>query len=111
MRFVAMTNRLQAASLMSCSGSRNLRVRVSNFCQIGGSRAGIQVRQQTIVAPLALELGHAAIGVVDIAENDGLRRTGLLAGRLDLAVADEPIFFFGIDFRLVDALQDRKSVV
>src|SRR5262249_20094071 len=55
-------------------------------------------------------LGDAALGlavdvtlavlvhaVVEVAEDDGPRRAGCLAGGLDLTVADQPVLFFGLD--------------
>ena len=59
---------------------------------------------KSVVQRLCFQLGDAAIRIVDIAEDNRLGRTGLLASGHDLAVAHLAIFFFRADLRLIDAL-------
>src|SRR5262245_32796391 len=75
-----------------------LRVWVSQARQIRGARPGIQLFQQTVVTRLALQLGHSTVRVVQIAKNDRLRGTCLLAGGDDLTVLQRPILFFSLNF-------------
>src|ERR1044071_10268966 len=91
----------------------NFRIGIPELRLISGPRPSIQLGQQPVTQRLRLQLGHTALRVIDVAKNDRPRRTGLLAGRLDLAVAHYAILFFRRDFRLIDALDtvgtDRKS--
>src|SRR5882757_10511376 len=63
-------------------------VRVGHFCDVSGPRARIQIGNHAIVTRLRLNLGHAAVFVVDVAESDRIRRAGLLAGGDDLPIAN-----------------------
>src|ERR1700683_4706639 len=85
-------------------GIADLRVRIAQAAQIGGARTHVQVFQQAVIARLRFELRHAALGIVDIAENDGLRGTRLSAGWGDFAVSDAPVLLLAFDFRRTDAL-------
>src|SRR5512135_2401353 len=49
--------------------SFQLRVGIADFGQIGGARPGVELGQQPVVAGLGLEAGHAALGIVDVAED------------------------------------------
>src|SRR6267142_516013 len=60
--------------------------------------------QEAVVRRLGLQTADARRGVVDVAEHDRLRRTGLLAGGGDLAVLDRPVLLLGGDARRVDPL-------
>ncbi len=57
-----------------------------------------------VVALVGLELGNAAVGIVDVAEDDRLGGAGRLAGGLDVAVAHLAVFLLGVDLGVVDAL-------
>src|SRR5580698_1258140 len=85
-------------------GIADLRVGIAQASQIGGSGPYVQVFQQAVVARLRFELRHAALGIVDVAENDGLRGTRLGASRRDFAVRDAPVLLLGFDFGCADAL-------
>ena len=68
----------------------------------------IHVKSQGIGIPVVQFLlfhpGHTAVRVVEIAEDDGLGGTRLLARGHNVAIANLPAFPFGIDLRFVDAL-------
>src|SRR5580658_10841797 len=57
-----------------------------------------------IVARLRFPFGDAAVGIIDIAEDDRFRGASALAGGDDFAVAHFAVLFFARDFRRVDAL-------
>ena len=50
-----------------------------------------ELAEQRVVARLGLQLRDAAVRIVQVAEHDRLGRAGLLAGGLDLAVADAAV--------------------
>src|SRR5204862_6822011 len=54
---------------------------------------------------------HAAARVVEIAKHDRVRRTRLLARRLNLAVADRPIVLYRFDSRAVDPLHAVRALL
>src|SRR5260370_3476792 len=56
------------------------------------------------MALVRFEFGAAGVGIIGVAEDDGLRRAGGLAGGEDFAIADGTILLFGFDARAVDAL-------
>src|ERR1700678_3785429 len=85
-------------------GIADLRVGVAQAPQIGGSGPHVQVVEEAIVAGLRLELRHAALGIVDVSENDSLRGTSLGAGRCNFAIGDAAVFLLGLNFGHVDAL-------
>src|SRR5262245_8796867 len=68
--------------------SGELRVGVLHVAEVAGARPRAELGQEAVVARLLLGLADAAAGVVDVAEHDRLGRARLLAGGLDLAVAD-----------------------
>src|SRR5438045_9693347 len=55
--------------------------------QIRNRRLGVQTGEHVIAAWVSGELVHPRVPVVEIAEHDRFRRTGLLAGGHDIAVA------------------------
>src|SRR5262249_55665014 len=59
---------------------------------------------QQVVAGVGLQARHPALRIVDVAEDDRLGGTGLLAGGDDLAVADRATLLVGGDARALDAL-------
>src|SRR5262245_28997206 len=94
-----------SGSCGSCATSAlELRVHVANRTQVGRAWTRVQLAEQRVVPRLGLQPGDAARRIVQIAEDDRVGGTDLLTRRLDLAVADRTIFFFGVDLRLVDAL-------
>src|SRR3990172_234978 len=56
------------------------RARVPELGQVSGARAGIQLGQQPVITRLGLELRHAALRVIDVAEDDGPGGADGLAG-------------------------------
>ena len=70
------------------AGRRQLRVRIAHGREIAGPRPGVELGQQPVVALVGPGLRHPARRIVDVAEDDGLRRARRFAGRDDLAVAD-----------------------
>ena len=75
---------------------RDRGVRIAQFGQERGARPRVQLFQEPKVQRVLLELAHlAALAfvarlVVDVAEDDRLRRTDLLTGCQDIAVLDLP---------------------
>src|SRR5690606_9022059 len=67
---------------------RHRGIRITDARQVGRARLSIQLLKQTVVARIFLQLRDLRVRVVDVAERDGLRRTHLLTGGLDLVVAD-----------------------
>ena len=63
-------------------------VGISQANQVSRARTNAEFRQSAVVAGVVLQLGDAAFFVVDVAEDDRLRRAGLLAGGLQRAVDD-----------------------
>src|SRR5262245_61068450 len=98
--FVSWSRRSSAITLLRF----NLSIRVLQLCQVGGAGLGVQLHQQSIVERLRLEARDAAVGIVRIAEDDGLGGTGHLTRGHDLTVSHLAIFFLRGYFRGVDPL-------
>src|SRR5438105_1040325 len=67
--------------------------------------------KKKIVALLCAQLGNAAIGIIGVAENDGLRGASLFAGRGDGAVGNGLILFVCFDACFVDVLDALASIL
>src|SRR5215472_17023978 len=80
------------------------RVRIPHRRNVGGARARIQLSQQLVIPLLGFELRNAAVGIIDVAEDNGFGGANLLARGQDVAVFDIRIRLFGGDTRGVDAL-------
>src|SRR5438876_12207075 len=96
--------RAQSSSASSSSLIPQLRIHVANRCEIRGPWPRVQFTKERVIARFRLQLRHAAAPIVEIAKHDRVRRTRLLARRLNLAVADPPIVLFRLDSRAVDPL-------
>ena len=69
-----------------------------SFGQIGRARLRVQFLQHArSYRLLGFQLRDSAVRIVDIAEDDRLGRTGLLAGGHDLAVAYRPVLLLRLD--------------
>src|SRR5271169_1304644 len=90
--------------------SLDLRVGIAQHRQMSGAGAGVHFGQQRIIQLFGLQLGHAAGGVIDVAEDDGLRGADLLAGRLNFAVAHFAAVLLRVDFGFVDALHAVRAL-
>ena len=64
-------------SAMSAALLTQLGVRVPHRRQVGRPRPRVQLAEQRVVARLGLQLRHAAVRVVQVAEDDRLGRAGL----------------------------------
>src|ERR1051325_5064914 len=82
----------------------DFRIRITQRRQVGRARLRVQIGQQAVVTTAALQLCDAALRVVRIAEDDGLRRAHGLTGGDDLAVTYRSALFFGFDLRHLNAL-------
>src|ERR1051325_388035 len=82
----------------------DFRIRITQRRQVGRARLRVQIGQQAVVTTAALQLCDAALRVVRIAEDDGLRRAHGLTGGDDLAVPYRSALFFGFDLRHLNAL-------
>src|ERR1700722_18472967 len=91
-------------------GIADLRIGVAQTAQVSGSWPHVQIFQQAVVPSLRLELRHAALGIVDISENDGLGGTSLRAGRGDFAIGDAAVLLLGLDFHRIDALDAVRTL-
>src|SRR3984957_4035805 len=80
------------------------RVQVQYFSHIGRARTRVVAGQHAVSPRLLLKLAHLARPVINIAEDDRIRRAGLLARRHNLAVADLAVFLVRVDLRPVNAL-------
>src|SRR5262245_22136084 len=69
-------------------GQRGVRIR--DLRQVGRARTRVQHLQQAVVERVGLPLRHFPVRIVDVAEHDGLRRAGLLAGGLERVGQDRP---------------------
>ena len=87
----------------------DLGVGVTQLGQIGRARPGVQLGQQAVVARAGLGLGHRALVVVEVAEDDRPGRAGRLAGGHDLVAADGAILDLGGDPRGVDPLHAVRA--
>src|SRR5712692_8990398 len=81
-----------------------LEITIADLRQIGGPRPCVELIQQSVVAGVRLQFRHAAIRIIDVAEDNGVGRTGLLARRLQFAVLNFPVGPLGVDAMLIDAL-------
>src|SRR6185312_7959173 len=88
-----------------------VRVDVDDFGHVCSARPGVQVRQHAIGALLLLEFGYFAGCVIDVAEDDGVGRAGLLASCHDFAIAYLAVVLVGIDFDFVDALHTVAALL
>src|SRR5579871_235392 len=92
-----------------------LGIGVADLGQVRRPGPRVQVRQQLVIAVLRFPLGDPAVGIVDVAENDGARRARLLAGRLQLAfvpaLVDLAPLALGVDAPLVDALDAVRALL
>src|SRR5215469_10871491 len=84
--------------------SLQLRVRIAQAGQVSGARPGVEIGQQAVVQLFGFHFRHAAVGIVGVAEHDGLGGARGLAGRLDFAFPHGAPFLFGLDLGVIDAL-------
>src|SRR5439155_3900526 len=75
------------------------------------ARTRIQFFQDPVVQLLRFHFRYAAIGVVEVAENNRFGRTGLLARRQNLAVAHLPAFFLRVDLGFVNTLHAVSTLL
>src|SRR5882762_1125120 len=82
----------------------NLRIRIAQSRLIGCAGPRVQLLEQAVIQIFLFQLGDGAQWIIDVAENDGFRGAGLLAGGDNFTVTDSAILFFGFDFHGVDSL-------
>src|SRR5439155_4224155 len=80
------------------------RVWVADQRLIAGARSCVQFGEQRVVQRRGFTLRHRAGAVATVAEDDCLGRAALLAGSLDLAVADAAVLAMRRDLRSADPL-------
>src|SRR5579862_3292451 len=80
------------------------RIRVPNVGQVRGAGPRVQIAQQAVVPRLRFQFRNPAVGIINVAENNRIRRTRLLARGLQFAVLNLALFALGINAMLVDAL-------
>src|ERR1051325_3456992 len=81
-----------------------VRIRISQTRQIGGSRTRIEIDQQSVIPGFGFQLAHTTVRVVHIAEHDGVGGADGFACRDDLAVPQRPVLFFSLNLGRVDPL-------
>src|SRR5207245_3136291 len=86
------------------------RVWTAHHGKIRGARPRIQFAQEGVVALLGSQLSHTARRIIGVAEDDGLRRAGLLASRDDGAIANRLVLFFRFDAHIGDALHAIRAL-
>src|ERR1017187_2187486 len=84
--------------------SKQILIRIRQLGEIRRSWPRVQLFQQSVVELLGLELRDFRGRIVDVAEDERLRRAHLLAGGEDLAVPEGPIFLLGVHARAVHPL-------
>src|SRR5712692_696785 len=63
-------------------------VRIAHLSDVRGARTRVQLSQQRIIARLRLEFGDAAIGIINVAENNRFRGARLLASGEDFSITN-----------------------
>src|SRR5579864_1276211 len=81
-----------------------VRIWVLHLGRVSGARAGIELTEHRVIQRVRLEPGHFAAGRVQVAENNRLGRTGLLASRSHLALANAAVLLLGTNARGADSL-------
>src|SRR5271166_3491721 len=89
----------------------DLGVGITQFGQVRGTRPGVQLRQQAVIARAGLGLGYSALLVVDVAEDDGPAGTDGLARGHDLVAPDGAILNLSGDPHLVDPLDAVSALL
>src|SRR5512140_1956220 len=79
--------------------------------QISNARHRAQLVQLVITALLAGQLAHLAVGVIDPAKHDGVRRAGLCAGGNHLTIANIALFRLCAVLPGMDALQAERALL
>ena len=79
-------------------------VRILQARQIGRARPCAQITEQCVAARFAAQRVDARARITEVAEGDGARWAGRLAGGNDFAFADSAVFFLGVAPRAADAL-------
>src|SRR4051812_26755208 len=64
---------------------RHVRMGIADPRHVGGPRSGVQLAEEHVGARSPVAAGHLRAGIIEVAKDDGLRRTGLLAGGLERA--------------------------
>src|SRR5450755_642245 len=77
--------------------------------EIAHRRLHVQLRQDLVAARAGRQLGRPALGIVQVAEHDGLRGTRLLACRPDHSVARNLTAPPGPGLALLDALHAEAA--
>src|SRR6267378_2925994 len=70
----ALTTRQSCALSDSPRLRLQLRIWVTDFRGVRSSRTGIEFAQQTVISGLCFQFRNLAVGIIDVAENDGARR-------------------------------------
>src|SRR5579875_1100410 len=100
-----MTGSCQALSAVATISARlALRMRISHRHRVGRARPGVQLVEDRIIEHARLAFGDRALLVVLVAEDDGLRRAGLLAGGLHRVHRRSAVLLVPLDDRLARAL-------
>src|SRR5947208_2948701 len=77
--------------------SRDFWIGIPYFRQIGGSRAGVELAEHGKIQRMRSQFRDAAFRIVEVAEDDRVGGTNLLAGGFQFTVTDRPVLFLGID--------------
>ncbi|HVT27627.1 MAG TPA: hypothetical protein VHE81_06375, partial [Lacipirellulaceae bacterium] len=77
--------------------------------KIGCAGPGIQLREKRIIQFFRFSLRYGVLRIINIAENDRLRGTDLLARRFDSPVGNVGVMNARGDFRFADALHAVRA--
>src|SRR6185369_5697055 len=89
----------------------NLWIRVLQLRQITRARLRVQLAQQRITTIAVLQLRHAAVRIVDVSENDRLRRTNCLTRRDNVAVSQLAILELRLNLSTLNALHAVSALL
>src|ERR1044072_2518663 len=87
----------------------NFRVRVFQLRLVSRAWSRVEIIEQRVISFVGFHSRHAAVRIVDVAENDHVRRTGGLACGSDLAVAHFSVLELCLDLRVLNALHAVRA--
>ena len=86
-------------------------VRIRESRKIRSPGNCLQFRENTVVPLLCLQLRDTTVWIIDIAENNSLRRTRLLACSLNVPIHNFAVFEFGLNLCFVDPLNTIRALL
>src|SRR5260221_11838366 len=87
----------------------DFRVRVAYLAEIGRAWTRVEVGKQRVVVLLCLHLRHATARIVNVAKDNRLGWTHLLASGHNFAVMDRPPVALGFDLSTLKSLHPLRA--